>query len=253
MALLAILFGQTQTRTSINRIVTTKDAQGKPVQKRIGSFVLDVMDSEKYTGEVEPTANPVEEGVQITDHIIEKPDKLSISGFMSFEPDSANSQLRGLATAVGAGIGTALAGPLAGAAGGIVSSFVGKTLANTIAGPDRTLTDVVDELVNIKSARLPVEIVTGLKVYKDMVLVSFDVTRNNSDTTGTGIKLDLNFQQIRFANSRIVRVKLPASAVAHTANGREDQGRQNTTDPNDGQGKKSSLALQGIQKLGFLQ
>jgi hypothetical protein len=243
--LTTLLLGKRQTK--VNRIFQ-RNPGGKLVNVKFLSFSLDATVNEQFTKEVEPTLNPVEHGVDITDHAIIRPEKLMIEGTISATPLSPTSQIQGLATSVAAAAGTALAGPLAGAAGAIGGGLGGKTLAGLLGvSKDRSLTDYINEMKNLIEARLPIEIVTGLTVYQDMILVSFSYTRN--PTTAGSLQVQMNFQQIRFANSIFVKVKLPKVAGA---GGTQNKQEQATSAPTDAVQKKSSLGLQLLQKAGVL-
>lgn len=249
MALIALLTGSKQVQTSVNRIVPVKNPDGTTTNTKFLAFVLDAMLSEQFEATAEPTQNPVEQGVDITDHIIIKPKKLTISGIITETPITVGTQIQGLATGVAAAAGTALAGPLGSIVGGIGGSFAGKSLAGLLGQKtDRNLQDVVTEFEHMRQTRLPVEIVTGLQVYQDMVLISYQVTRDPK--TGRAFSAQLAFQEIRFANSRLVRVRLPKKDLIG-AGDKKDQGKQSPTDPNPAQGKRTSLALQGFKKLGL--
>lgn len=242
--LTSLLVGKKQTQ--ISRIFQ-RSPGGALVNVKFLSFTLDATINEQFTKEVEPTNNPVEEGVDITDHAIIKPEKLTIEGTISATPLSPTSQIQGLATSVAAAAGTALAGPLAGVAGAIGGGLGGKTLAGLLGvSKDRTLTDYISEIKNLIEARLPIEIVTGLTVYKDMLLISFSYTRN--PTTAGSLQLTMNFQQIRFAHSRKVRVKIPKVAGA---GGTQNKQEQTTSPPTEQVQKKSSLLLKLSQGAGL--
>lgn len=249
MALISLLTGIRQTVTTVNRIVPVKQPDGTTENKKFTAFTLDALLSENYQGDAEPTQNPVEQGVDVTDHIIIKPRKLTIQGVITSSPITTGTQIQGLVTGVAAAAGTALAGPLGSVVGGLGGAFAGKSLAGLLGqSTGRTLQDVIDEFEHIRTTRLPIEIVTGLKVYQDMVLISYSVTRDVK--MGQSFSASLSFQEIRFANSRLVRVRLPKKDLTG-ANDKKDNGRQATTDPTPEQGKRTSLALQGFKKLGL--
>lgn len=251
MALVALITGSRKIQTTVNRIVPIKQTDGTTENTRFLAFQLDATVNEQFQAEAEPTQNPVEQGVDITDHIILKPKKLTIQGLVSETPITVGAQIQGLATGVAAAVGSQLAGPLGSTIAAVGGSFAGKTLAGALGqSTGRSLQDMVEEFEHIRQTRMPIEIVTGLKVYQDMVLISYQVTRDPK--IGRAFQCSLVFQEIRFANSRLVRVRLPKKNVVGAGDGK-DNGRQTTNDPTAEQGKHTSLALQGFQKLGLAQ
>ena len=236
-------------RTQVNRVFQ-RGPKNKLVAVKFLSFQLDATVNESFSKEMDATTNPVEQGVDITDHIILKPEKLTIEGVMSATPISATSEIMGLAGSVAAAAGSALAGPLGGVAGAVGGTLGGKSLAGLLGvAADRTLADFITELSMVADNRLPLEIVTGLRTYKDMVLISYNYARN--PTMSGGLTVNLSFQQIRFANSITVRVPLPKVTGA---TGTQCKQEQTTEAPTDAAQKKSSVLLGKVfQPLGFLK
>ncbi len=138
---------------------------GNP-QKKIGDIAIDVFDIETHTRTSEVTRYPVENGSTITDHIVNDPITISIAGIVSDVP-------------------TTIFGALAG---------IGESRSNDA---NEALNKIVDD-------RTDVTLVTGLKVYQNMVLTSFNVER--SANTGSTLTFSATLQQIKVVFTELVDV-----------------------------------------------
>lgn len=254
MSTITALLGIPQKGTRIDRSMTS-----------IGStatIFLDATVKEMFDAPSEVTQHPVERGVDISDHIILRPQKLSISGKITETPFTQGGQIAGVVSSVAAKIGANLGGALGGVNGSAVggaAATVGasKTLAGVINQPksvtganindpesgDRNyrdlptensrLRDAVAEFLNLRETRQAVTIITGLKQYKNFALTSFKVTRDQS--TGQSITVDLEFQEIATAESASI-------AIPKTPKGL----------PNNNQGKKGGVEATPAQNKSVL-
>jgi len=62
------------------------------------------------------------------------------------------------------------------------------------------------ELLRLKSERQPVDLVTGLDTYPNMVITSFDIDRNAS--TGMDLPFEMAFKQIRIIKSETTAINV---------------------------------------------
>ena len=60
----------------------------------IGFFEVDATISESYSGSMQLTSNPIEDGSEINDHLIENPDVVTIVGVHSNDPPIIGAALR---------------------------------------------------------------------------------------------------------------------------------------------------------------
>jgi len=92
--------------------------------------------------------------------------------------------------------------------------------------PDRDIQIFEDLLRDIWAVGEPLTVITGLRTYENMVLLEVSTTRDPS--TGQALSINLNFQEIVFANQ--ARVPVPPEQVGEerrrTANTKRDAGRQ---------------------------
>lgn len=245
MALVSLLLGQAQRGTRIAR-----DLTGVGITS---SIFLDATVSEAFSAPSEVSQHPIEAGGEIADHVILKSQKLTIEGVVSESPYSIGAQVAGIVSTAASRIGQSLGGnvgALLGTVGvskavtmaGILrpKSVAGGTLTNTdedtfreknnLPGENLRLRDAIEEFLNIRQSRRPVTIITGLKMYKNFIMVGCDISRDNS--SGQSIRVSLEFIEIRVSVTETRQVIVPS-----TKSGYEKQklGRKTTTPASNNQ------------------
>jgi len=134
----------------------------------IASLDFDATLDELHEWKNEVTQNPVETGSPITDHIIEKPDKLRLQGVIT------NSPLRG--------------------------EFAGQYFGGDTESPRiQTAFEAIREL---HKARDIVVVYTKHAIYTDMVIESVSIPRNAQ--IGEEIQFTMELVNIRFVNTQMV-------------------------------------------------
>lgn len=128
----------------------------KYAQARIGTVFLDATLTEDHSYSSRVTAYPIESGRTISDHIINEPDVLQISGVVTDTPLS------------------------------ILSPF------------NRSI-DAFNRLVGIHERKEIITVVTGIKVYTNMVMTSLQVPRNIQ--TGQSLNFVIELQKILLDSS----------------------------------------------------
>lgn len=128
----------------------------KPVQKKIGSIEIDAFTEEDHSRTSSITRYPLEDGAQASDHIVNDPERVTITGIVS----SAK-----------------------------LISFGFDIVANRAINAFRELNDLMDrkELVTI---------VTGLKVYSDMHIEDFQSLRNRRNGGALSFSMALQAAKI---------------------------------------------------------
>lgn len=204
----------------------------------VSPIILDATIKETFSMKAEPTKHPVEDGADVTDHIILRPDGLSLSGVITEIPFAGLSGLvKSAGATVGATVGSRLGtkfGPgagVTGAVGGALGAATGalggsavKSLADSIFGSDeRVLGAVAAEFKKLKEARQPVDIQTGLQLYKSYVMTSCNISRDQK--SGGSIKVDLEFEEMIFVESQTTTVAIPKvkGALNKSNNGRQSK------------------------------
>jgi hypothetical protein len=149
--------------------------------KSIGSILIDAFIDEDHHSQVTVTTSPVEDGTTISDNAVEEPEELTVTGICG-----AASLLTPVAS-----IASIVSG------GASLQSFVSRPL------------DVDQALLQLKSARLPVIVVTGLRVYQNMIIADYRVRRDSR--TGAALVFTIQFHQIQIVQSQTARV--PAAQI----------------------------------------
>jgi len=198
-----------------------------PTLPQIGVMTLDISIKETHTRSATVTENEVEDGTVVSDHVRINPERLEIQGQIAEFP-------------VGLG----------GVAGITAVGLQRKLLPSSglVKGVRKKPEDAWSYLKEVFNLGEPIEIVTGLQAYDDMIIEELTVPRSSSD--GKSLIFNVKLKRVRFAITELTAsFKLDAAANAGGKNGRGKQSSKNAT----GKSKdKGSLLLQGFQKLGVL-
>lgn len=220
----------------------------RTVGGQIAPMILDATMKEDFTATAEMTKHPIEDGADATDHVILRPTTLSISGIITETPfEGIAGIVKTAGASIGAAIGSSL-GVFGGVAGALAGAQGGKTLAGAIFGSsDRVLSAVSKELVAIRDARQPIDIQTGLDLYKSYILTSVKVGRDQK--TGGSIKVDLEFGELILVTSQTARVPIPKvkGGLPGQNNGKQTPGELNS----DQTTRSSSLLKQLSHGVGL--
>lgn len=136
----------------------------------IQSIDFDATLEEVHDWSAEVTTNPVENGAPVADHVIEKPDKLRLTGLITNSP---------------------LHGELAG------QYFGGDTQSPRI----QTAFEAIYELVKKREA---IVVYTKHAIYTDMIIQSVNIPRNAS--IGESIEFTMELVHVRFVSTQMVTV-----------------------------------------------
>jgi len=175
----------------------------KPGQ--IGEIVLDATISENHNYENIVTNHPLEDGSEIADHIISRPERLTMTGFITNSP----------------------------------VNFLGVA-SNLIRGIGRNRTEVAfDELLAISQGKLDpitgvrerelITIVSTLKVYTEMVMLSITFPRDR--TSGDSLRFTAEFQKLTKVTSETVVVPNLKAPAANKGVPTQSNGKQTVKTP----------------------
>ena len=163
--------------------------------KSIGGFEIDVFVSEQYTFANKMTNIPIDEGVNISDHVREEPDTVEIEAF----------------------IGNAVFE--------VHTGQIPEDLSEIeIPDPKTRIRLAYHELLRLKRERQPIELVTGLDTFSDMVIVHFKIGRDAA--TGADLPFTMRFQRARTALSEATEIHASRDQTGRTAD-MGPTGRQN--------------------------
>jgi hypothetical protein len=198
--------GEVDMETSL--LLRTYSAE-KPVQTQIAELVLDASLEEASSMKSKVTKYPVENGSIISDHIVNEPVEVTIKGFVSNHP--------------------------------IIPS---DTVSLTTAPVLKRASAAYFDLLSIRSKRQPVTIITGLDVFRNMVMESLEIPR--SAQTGDSLEFTASFTQITIVSSSTIPAEYIKDTVKHTAS-KVDGGNKTPKDPNEDQKKKAKSVLKHIK------
>lgn len=166
----------------------------------LASLDFDAVLDELHDWKSEVTQNPVETGAPVTDHVIEKSDKLRLTGTIT------NSPLRG--------------------------EFAGQYFGGDTASP--RIQTAFEAIRSLHQARDTVTIYTKHAIYQDMVIESVSIPRNAQ--IGEELQFTMELVAVRFANTQLVTLPPGISAkktkrtgtAAKKAEPQKDNGKAET-------------------------
>ena len=154
----------------------------KSKRVQIDAVTLDATLTEVHTSTAQATEHPVESGVDISDHIIQRPDEVDIAGVISNTPIEIVERIGGI-----------LAGGVSGPAGAASAAF----------NPQRA-EDAYEELRILKTTGTLITVVTPLRTYEQMAITSLVVNRDSA--TGDAVALSMRMKEVRLVESLTVDV-----------------------------------------------
>lgn len=177
-------------------------------KREIGGIELDTVLVEEHDNSVIITTNPVEDGVDITDHAIVQPKVLFVRGAVTDTP-----------------LGVAAFGQL-------VDSVTGLFGTSTSSNITRS-TNAYNLMLGLMEARKEIDIVTGLKTYTNMLMTSLKTVQDKD--TSKIVFLDMLFEEIittSSATTSLTESDVDAS-IAKNITPTSDRGRQELITPTD--------------------
>lgn len=178
MGILGILFRD--TRVTIDPVGADrggffgalKGAALDALNMGLTGIVVDATVKETHLSECDVTKNPVEDGAPVTDHVQMQPKRLTIEGVISDTP-----------------LGFAFIGNIQNLVRSVTQIFGARSRSQ----------DAYDDLVRLQESKRPFTVITNLKKYDNMILVSLTVPREAS--TSAAIHFTAEMQQVRIVKS----------------------------------------------------
>jgi D-ribose pyranose/furanose isomerase RbsD len=196
---------------------------GKKEKPKIGVLELDCNISESHEFENQVTAFPIENGSEITDHVINKPKKITVNGFVTNSPINSLGKI-----------------------GEIKDAIAGNS------GLSQKRVSVAEyELQSILFNKELVTIVTSLDVYDDMVMTSLSIPKDSK--TGDALRFTATFQQIIKITTQNVPIENVKESVENKAQSPVPNGKQAGALPTEAAVSKASIAVTGFIKVGILK
>jgi hypothetical protein len=160
-------------------------------KRSLGPIVAQVTIEEVHDDEMEITEHPVEQGAAIADHAYKRPARLRLHARWSNSP-SVSTPFEGLAAGVGGTFSTAQA---------------------LIAGnAESQARDTYAKLLKLQVERVPFDVVTGKRSYRDMLIRGLTVSTNKElEHTLDAV---INLQQVLITTTQTFALATPAERLA---------------------------------------
>lgn len=172
--------------------------------RRIGVFIPSVVVSEKHS-----------DALEITEHPVEKPTTNSASGFIADHAYKRPSEVIMECGFEG---------------GGSLLDFASNLTATSVLG--KSPKEIYQELLRLQSDRVPFDVITGKRVYSNMLIRSLEVTTDKTSEYVLNCTLTLRevimtqTQRVTVADKADMTEGVSTSAVQNT-------GTKSTTPPNE--------------------
>lgn len=179
---------------------------------RMGILIFDVLVTETVSFESQVTMYPVEDGAEISDHITEGNEKISLSGVIS-TADVAGGF--GIAAAFGAGVDNST-----------------------------KLIDVVEALRQMHKDRQLITVSTGQLVYEDRAFTSLTATRTADGAGGNWVSVNAELVKVKKVKLKTADVPAPETTLEPAS------GRVGETNKPAGRSTPSSTANNSANNYG---
>jgi len=147
----------------------------------IKTITLDASIDESHNYQALVTSNPVETGAKVTDNVLINPLTLSITGFITDTP---------------------------------IKLLFGLLDNNNESGSGSLSATAHQDLLILFKNKQPFQVVTGLDIYKDMVITRLTFPRNNK----TGRSLRFNCQLVQILRATFLEQDIPDENISETQN-----------------------------------
>lgn len=160
-------------------------------KRAIGAFTAQVTVSEQHQDDLQITDHPVEQGSTISDHAYMLPATVTITAMWSNSP-SDSSILNGLVRGV------------TGTVSGSQSLLTGNSASQ--------VKDIYAKLLELQSSRIPFDVYTGKRFYKNMMVQRMSVATDKS--TENVLSVSITCRQVIIVGTRTVSVPAPIEQQA---------------------------------------
>lgn len=156
---------------------------------------VDAIITETFSKTAEPTSSPVEDGSEVSDHVVQKPDKLTVECVVSDTPVSLFAS---------------------------IANFASR-------GRTSPVLDCITFLNNLVETRQLFDFVGSMQLYKGYVMTQWTPTKNSK--LGSAIQFTCTMQRIRIVNSSVVLNANLSAPKKLTGGAKSSLGTQAPEDP----------------------
>lgn len=208
-------------------------------------LILDMTKNISHQNVLTPTDNPIEDGSVFSDHMDLQPKQLSFEGIMSDAPISFAQAIVGNV----AGAIPAVAG-LSGSIKGTLFSGAAATLGGLLLNSGDRVQEALNSMLELQEKKLLTTIITGLRTYNNMALISFTPLENSE--TGNSLAFTASFKEVRVVKSESVALprRVLDAAAAASATSVNNQGKQVSGPASDEVSTKGASFLSTVSGVG---
>lgn len=185
--------------------------------RTIGPIIAQVTIQEVHQDTLEITDHPVEMGAVISDHAFKRPAELTITCAWSNSPNGNGSNAllnAGLASTVlglqGANSATVLTGAVGGALGGAIDQTAAGVQALLTGNSPDQVKAIYQRLLRLQEERIPFDVTTGKRTYKNMLLRQLQVTTDK--TSENALQVVATLRQVILVSTKPLTQSAPPEA-----------------------------------------
>ena len=193
---------------------------------------IDATRAEEHSFRAKATQHEVEDGSNISDHVIKTGRIVTLDGIISDDPITV------AAAAVG-NIGGIVGSLVEGFGGAVATGAVSKLGSELIANGSKPSKDAIDILEGIYELSLPLMMTTSIKTYTNMVMESLNIPRNSRNANALEFKA--TFKEVRIIESEVADI--PPSATTVQGNIKEQKGGKKPSVEPDAQTQSSGSTI----------
>jgi hypothetical protein len=200
-------------------------------------FKIDATPTQNHSLGAQATNFEVEDGSDLSDHVINRGVRLSLRGVISDDPIS----LKEAAATLIPGI---VGGSFIGGIGGAVVAGVGaKVASELLVDSKKRSVDAYTILREVHENKSPLTVVTGLTTYKNMIMERFSAPQ--TPATSNSLNFTATFKQIRIAISEIVSIDVASTDAKGVVpeNNKGSSPAEDTTTAEEAQGSSVLFKL----------
>lgn len=201
---------------------------------------LDCSLKETHKRSSPPTEFPIENGDDVSDHIIVKPFNLDITGIIS---DTPIGGLKGLLTEVATSFAANLLPPV-----GLVAGAAGVALFNSLTNSKSPSVAAYAQLLQLQQNGTPFDVLTSLYRYPSMWIADLSVPREAE--SGNMLLFDIKLVQLLLVTPQSVNIQIfanPGLAANQADTGQQGLGNPFQTGNEDAQANKTANSLNGFR------
>lgn len=193
---------------------------------------IDATRAEEHSFRAKATQHEVEDGANISDHVIKTGRVVTLDGIISDDPITV------AAAAIG-NIGGIAGSLVEGLGGAVATGAVSKIGSELIANGSKPSKDAIDILEYIYEESIPLMITTSIKTYTNMIMENLSIPRNSRNANALEFKA--SFREIRIVESEVVDIP-PAATTVEGAIEEQKGGKKPSVEP-DAQTQNSGSTL----------